>query len=227
MGTFNPKASTLPTLSLLGHGLISRTFEAGYQIQSSLNMPPHSSNKRFKASVAHSVPRTNTNQAPPAYRKAAILEMPLELWDEILSYFPTMPVPYLRPMRANPVVSPRALDRADILKALSQTCRCLRAMYLRQFWERFEVCAIRTQKDGITRPNPLGSHLLIIGSLTGGSSWFFSAVFDENMLDIEVNDPFADHGCLTPGSWYLDVARSVQAKSKGLILNPGHAALVR
>jgi hypothetical protein len=53
-------------------------------------------------------------------------------------------------------------------------------------------------------------------------------VLDKDLqFDLELGDSFVDPGLLTPGSWYLDVARFVKAKSEELAQNPNYAALVR
>jgi hypothetical protein len=64
-----------------------------------INVPPHTS-KRTKTSATESV-----EQGPSILPKALILEMPLEIWDEIMSYFPAVPIPYPRPSKNfNPVL---------------------------------------------------------------------------------------------------------------------------
>jgi hypothetical protein len=60
--------------------------------------------------------------------------LPNELYSEILSFFPAMPIPrfaYLEQTTDH--------QRHVTLLALSQTCRSLRYFFLRYAWERIEV----------------------------------------------------------------------------------------
>jgi len=126
-----------------------------------------------------------------------VLELPVELWLEIISYFPAVPIPTLRIAR-NPVLPPSTLERGDVLRALSQTCRTLRKIFFQQAWERLEVCAIRTERS--SGQNHIRDYC--VEGLNYGRDQI-------------------------PGSWYLDVSRTVQTKCEGLSRHPEYAALIR
>jgi hypothetical protein len=126
-----------------------------------------------------------------------ILELPAELWLEIICYFPAVPIPTRRTTH-NPVLPPSALDRSDVLKVLSQTCRALRNIFFEQAWERLEVCAVRVEKS----KGQSHSRDYSVEGLNYGRDQI-------------------------PGSWYLGVSRTVQAKCEGLSRHPEYAALIR
>ncbi|PBK65156.1 hypothetical protein ARMSODRAFT_892263 [Armillaria solidipes] len=65
--------------------------------------------------------------------------LPNELLLEILSYWPSIPIP----AKDRRVFSERYMERFHALLALSQTCRSLRNVLLPLVWERLEACASR------------------------------------------------------------------------------------
>jgi hypothetical protein len=134
---------------------------------------------------------------PSLLLRPQVLELPAELWLEIISYFPTVPIPTLR-ITHNPVLPPSTLDRCDVLRALSQTCRALRKMFFQQAWERLEVCAIRAEKSN----GQNHSRDYSVEGLNYGRDQI-------------------------PGSWYLGVSRTVQTKCEGLSRHPEYASLIR
>ena len=62
---------------------------------------------------------------------------PNELYLEIISHFPTFPIPYRHTYKSVDLQAVR--DRHGTLLALSQTCRSLRLAFLRYLWQRIEV----------------------------------------------------------------------------------------
>ena len=129
-------------------------------------------------------------------RSSQILQLPAELWLEIMSYFPAVPIPTQRVTRS-PILPPSSRDRSDVLRYLSQTCHTLRDMFFEQAWERLEVCAIRAQRSNGQK-----------------SSEDYSIEGLNYRLD------------QIPGSWYLCVSRTLQTKCEGLSRYPEYAALV-
>ncbi|RDB24582.1 hypothetical protein Hypma_008276 [Hypsizygus marmoreus] len=67
--------------------------------------------------------------------------LPTELLVEIVSYLPTIPVPATYAQNAA-VFPGTCLERMRIMRALSQMCRSLRAVFLPLSWERIEACTI-------------------------------------------------------------------------------------
>ncbi|SJL12602.1 uncharacterized protein ARMOST_16030 [Armillaria ostoyae] len=65
--------------------------------------------------------------------------LPNELLLEILSYWPSIPIP----AKDRRVFSERYMERFHALLTLSQTCRSLRNVFLPLVWERLEACASR------------------------------------------------------------------------------------
>ena len=163
-------------------------------------MPPgnHKRLKSIPLAAPTIGPAIQVTQAIPSCN-SQILKLPAELWLEILSYFPAVPIPTRR-IRPSPVLPPSTLERSDVLRALSQTCRSLREIFFEQAWERLEACAIRTEKAS-AYPN-ISNLFQDLQDLSSGR--------DE-----------------IPGSWYLGVSRTLQIKCEGLSRHPEYAALVR
>lgn len=116
---------------------------------------PNRKNKRCKRSpnpVILSTKSDLSNNSVGQKDTGPVFHVPPELWFEILSYFPVIPIPTLR-ISESPLLPPSTLARQDTLRALSQTCRTFRNQFLAQLWERLEVCAIREQAK-----NPQGQH---------------------------------------------------------------------
>ncbi|KAF9043872.1 hypothetical protein BDZ89DRAFT_1155908 [Hymenopellis radicata] len=65
--------------------------------------------------------------------------LPLELHLEILSYFPSVPIP----CPSSGILPAEYRDRFDAIFALSQTCSALYHVYHPLLWKSLEVCAIR------------------------------------------------------------------------------------
>lgn len=109
-------------------------------------MPPR---KRARQTVDSSPPKDAPDMAtkshlPPDANTGVVFELPNEIWLEILSYFSSVRIPTLKISHA-PLLSSSTLERAHALRALSQTCRAFRALFLPELWERFEVCATPKQ----------------------------------------------------------------------------------
>jgi len=70
--------------------------------------------------------------------KTSLLSLPVELFDMILSYYNDIEEDDIL---GNPTTLPLEYrERADVLRALSQTCKGLRAACLPLAWERMEAC---------------------------------------------------------------------------------------
>lgn len=83
--------------------------------------------------VSNSIIPVNADIAP---------HLPVELWLEIVSYYPIVKAPnYVSHHGSSRGLSEDYLDRPKALRALSQTNRALRNLFLPVLWERLEVCA--------------------------------------------------------------------------------------
>ncbi|KAF8646023.1 hypothetical protein AX16_007448 [Volvariella volvacea WC 439] len=78
----------------------------------------------------------------PVQQSSKIFDLPVELFNEILSYFPEIPIPTTT-IYYTPLLSPVTLERSDALRALSQTCRSFREVLLPLLWQRLDASAIR------------------------------------------------------------------------------------
>ncbi|KAG6886856.1 hypothetical protein C0992_001978 [Termitomyces sp. T32_za158] len=122
-------------------------------------MPPR---KRARQSVP-SPPPENAPQPPPKpplppdTNTGLVFELPNEIWLEILSYFCSVRIPTLKISHA-PLLSSLTLERTHALRALSQTCRAFRTLFLPELWERFEVCATPRQIENPMLTNYSGSN---------------------------------------------------------------------
>ncbi|KAG6907292.1 hypothetical protein DXG01_009485 [Tephrocybe rancida] len=83
---------------------------------------------------------------PPDANTGVVFTLPTEIWLEILSYLPSVRIPTLR-ISSSPVLPASTLARQQGLRALSQTCRQFRTLFLPQLWDRFEVCATKRQQE--------------------------------------------------------------------------------
>jgi hypothetical protein len=153
--------------------------------------------KRLKYTSPLASDKQATEDVIPSSHPHVLEQIPAELWLEIISYFPAIPIPTPRPAH-NPVLPPSTLERSDVLRALSQTCRALRKIFFPQAWERLEVCAIRTE-----RPN------------------MFGHTRDYSMEGLNYGRD------QIPSSWYLGVSKTVQTKCEGLSRYPEYAACIR
>ena len=70
-----------------------------------------------------------------SFNASGFAALPDELYLEIVSYFPTYPIP----LGYKSVDIEAVRDRHLTLHALSQTCRSLRSTFLRFLWQRIEV----------------------------------------------------------------------------------------
>ena len=112
-----------------------------------LDTPPKMPRKS-KIRIQHSPLETANVKAAegPAFPNtgSTLFKLPLELIMEILSYFNCLPIITnklnLSLFGINPKVSRRYLERTDALRALSQTCRSWRNLFLPLLWERLESC---------------------------------------------------------------------------------------
>jgi len=109
-------------------------------------MPPKSKKcaKRPSAETAAPHERASTESIPvfSNNKGSKALELPLELLTEILSYFECLPVPitYRSCFILHSAESSRYLERSDVLRSLSQTCKLWRTMFFPLLWERLETC---------------------------------------------------------------------------------------
>ncbi|KIM44352.1 hypothetical protein M413DRAFT_443348 [Hebeloma cylindrosporum] len=105
---------------------------------------PVKSKKRVKRSpVEITVKAAETLPFPNKGSK--VLELPVELLMEILSYFGRLPIPLtadknLSSLGVDTERSSRYLERTDVLRALSQTCKVWRHLFFPLLWERLEPC---------------------------------------------------------------------------------------
>jgi hypothetical protein len=70
--------------------------------------------------------------------------LPPEILLEIISYFPTIPVPLLENRN---IFEHKYQAREKALSALSQTCVILRRVFLPLRWQRLEVCEISKEEQ--------------------------------------------------------------------------------
>ncbi|KAF8060831.1 hypothetical protein FPV67DRAFT_1587292 [Lyophyllum atratum] len=101
-------------------------------------------------------PRTRSRKGPSreealAHQRAVLAgpvnttglpALPVELLLETISYFPTIPIPIV----GDDMYSTSYLDRPQLCRALSQTCRSLRSRFLPLSWQRIEVCVTTRKK---------------------------------------------------------------------------------
>ncbi|KAF5330541.1 hypothetical protein D9619_005233 [Psilocybe cf. subviscida] len=117
-------------------------------------------NKRFGAIISQakdslSTTRTCKAQLPldddrqdPA--RARVLDLPLELWTETLTYLRQIPSPMtsvdfmILAYPRNYNIPAEFLERTDVLRALSQTCRRLRNVFLPLVWQQLDTCVMRS-----------------------------------------------------------------------------------
>ena len=109
-------------------------------------MPPRRAKRTKVESVVGATPSSRDVVSLPN-RTSSALELPIELLMEILSYFPRAPIEVPRYgvyFYNTPPAS--SLEYTDLLRALSQTCRRWRSIFLPLLWECLEVCTTRSQK---------------------------------------------------------------------------------
>jgi len=105
---------------------------------------------KSKTRVQYSPLETVNVKAPeaPAFSNTGspLLELPLELIMEILSHFDCLPIVTSKLnydfFGTHPRVSDQYLERTNVLRALSQTCRSWRKLFSPLLWERLEPCLI-------------------------------------------------------------------------------------
>ena len=115
---------------------------------------PLKSKKRVKRSPLDTGKAVEAAEAEaPAFpntgSSSKVLELPLELLMEILSYFHCLPIPITAVHNFNAQgidfkLSSRYLERTDVLRALSQTCKLWRHLFFPMLWERLEPCLAHT-----------------------------------------------------------------------------------
>ena len=79
---------------------------------------------------------------------ATLASLPPELFDEIFSYFKPLSTEYHRPAS---LTRPPPLEYGELtftLRAVSQTCRALRAMALPRLWSRIEAVWVPKAYEG-------------------------------------------------------------------------------
>ena len=121
----------------------------------SLDTPPKMPRKS-KTRVQHSPFETVNVEAAeaPAFPNtgSTLFKLPLELIMDILSYFDCLPIftnkLNLSLFGIDPRVSRRYLERTDVLRALSQTCRSWRNLFFPLLWERLEPCSVMDDGSG-------------------------------------------------------------------------------
>ena len=83
-----------------------------------------------------------------ALTRKTVFELPDETFLEILSYFPVINLRYRhtgqRGIWGLNVLPGEFIERLDILRAITQTCRTLRRKFLSWLWERVEACVVPT-----------------------------------------------------------------------------------
>ncbi|KAG6833306.1 hypothetical protein H0H87_008938 [Tephrocybe sp. NHM501043] len=83
---------------------------------------------------------------PPGANTGMLFDLPAEVWLEIISHFTSVRIPTLQ-ISSEPLLPSSTLERQEALRALSQTCRHFRALFLPELWDRVEVCASKNQKE--------------------------------------------------------------------------------
>jgi hypothetical protein len=90
-------------------------------------------------------------QAASVNAHGGILALADEIYLEILSHIPTVPIP--TPVKSSLHGDIRRI-RHETLLSLSQTCRSLRRVFWRYLWERIEVREGMKVDDTTTLPDP-------------------------------------------------------------------------
>ncbi|RDB23413.1 hypothetical protein Hypma_008938 [Hypsizygus marmoreus] len=88
-----------------------------------------------RSSPAHCEVRVAHQQAPVVPNTKGLPALPIELLLEIVSYFPSVPIPTSIFFHCSQL----CLERIEVLQALSQMCRSLRSVFLPLMWQRIEV----------------------------------------------------------------------------------------
>ncbi|PPQ70344.1 hypothetical protein CVT24_013005 [Panaeolus cyanescens] len=99
------------------------------KIQESLDSRPTKKAKKTQTS-------TSFQHIPAASQASVALQLPPELLLEILSYFKSLPVPIDTRAR---MLHEDYLERTDMLRALSQTCKVWRQMFLPLLWSSLNI----------------------------------------------------------------------------------------
>ncbi|KAJ8086316.1 hypothetical protein PM082_005139 [Marasmius tenuissimus] len=111
-------------------------------------MPPKK--KKAKNSEKSTSPpeKTKDTKTPIQQNDSRFLKLPVEiLTTQILGYFPNVPVGIPEEVRPDsshdpaPLLPEIVLERSKVLRALAQTCRRLREVYLPLQWEQLDLCA--------------------------------------------------------------------------------------
>ncbi|THH01966.1 hypothetical protein EW026_g809 [Hermanssonia centrifuga] len=76
------------------------------------------------------------NNIPP------LASIPPELFDEIMSYFPILPLTWYYGTSPTKVPDLRFFERTYILRVLSLTCKALRRITLPRLWSRLDTCCV-------------------------------------------------------------------------------------
>ena len=81
-----------------------------------------------------------------ALTRRTVFKLPDETFLEILSYFPVINLRYKntgqRGIWGLNVLPGEFIERLDVLRAITQTCRALRRKFLSWLWERVEACVV-------------------------------------------------------------------------------------
>ncbi len=108
--------------------------------------------KRRRQVKQHLSPPTTSN-TNPAHKVTSngnledihstpLVKLPPELFDEIISYFPTIPSNFYAAAAPEPVPSDEYCERTIVLRALSQSCKALRHVAFTRQWDRLDLCFV-------------------------------------------------------------------------------------
>lgn len=92
---------------------------------------------------------TSAHDLPAHAQSSKALDLPLELLMEVLSYFRSSPIMTSPTEEATDnvgsIASENNLERTDVLRSLSQTCRLWRDIFFPILWERLDVTATHSE----------------------------------------------------------------------------------
>lgn len=88
-------------------------------------------------------------EAPNAYRpnNVPLSKLPLELFDEILAYYPILPTTFNEFTFFEDYAPLKYSERTVILRSLSQSCRALRQLAFPRLWDRLDTCFVPESKQ--------------------------------------------------------------------------------
>ena len=77
-----------------------------------------------------------------------LAKLPPELFDEIFSYFGTIPLIWYLDTVPGGYPEPPLFERTKALRAVSGTCRALRIIALPRLWSRIDACYVPERSRG-------------------------------------------------------------------------------